>query len=904
MNESKLFNTSTILKTKLYPPPLTPDLVPRVGLLERLEQEHERPLTIISAPAGYGKSILASMWLEASGLPGAWVSLDDADNDLHTFVSYLLAAIETASPQTSFQTRELLSNFSAPSVAMLALNLLEDLDQVDTPFIIVLDDIHEIHQESVFSFLEALLKRPSPVMHLVLVGRQDPPLPIASWRAYRQITEIRQYDLRFVSSETAQFIQNRLSKRISADVADEWTRITEGWITALQLFILSLRHHPESAMLSGIVIENRQYLHEFLLAEVLSQLSPIQQACLLKISLLDRFNAQLCEVVCREELGDDDGFRSGEDVIHWLQESNLFLIGLDPQNRWVRFHHLFQSCLREIIQRQLPPEAIASLHLRASRWYAENGMVNEAVREALVAGDKPAAVDLVYHHRYALMEKANWNHLDNLLRLFPDEYVHENVVLLTTAAINAYNLGRLAEFLILYQHLEDLRASRPSDNPLPPSVLGEVKLLYNLNSISNGSTADIIKNAEKSLELLPSHSYHLRSYALGTQIVGLQMEGKLQEAESLGRKTVDNINCPQKLRFFTYLALSIAAYMDGELINVLQYTGKLIHQAMQTGRLEYYQGCYFKGVAHYFRNELEEAEICFLKLTDRPKQTSLNFLAFGVCGLLRIYHSQRRSEEALLLHQKTRALFEDVGSNNLEILDALQVEMALSQDDADRAHHLSLTVNFDVRPLLWFHYIPQLVPLKLLMHQGGKRNLEEAKHRLIQMDEKLRKINLKAIRMDVLAMQALLLYAQNDLESACQKLGESLTLAVPGGFIRNYLELGSPMAELLTLINQQREFKGETIGLHIAKILEAFPSSVQEVRIGKSGHSAYEYSPLTEREREVLKFLTTSLSPQEIAGEINITLGTTRTHIKHIYGKLSVNSRYEAVQRAKELELI
>jgi LuxR family maltose regulon positive regulatory protein len=879
-------------------------MVPRVAVLERLERAKQRPITLISAPAGFGKSVLASMWLSASGLPGGWASLDESDNDLNSFVSYLLAAIKTALPQTSFQTDELLSNFSAPSVAMLARSLLKDLDQVDTPFIIVLDDIHHIHEESVFSFLEALLKYPSPVMHLVLAGRQDPPLPIASWRAYRQITEIRQHDLRFVSSETAQLIQNRLGIRISADVADEWTRITEGWITALQLFILSLRHHPESAMLSGIVIENSQFLHEFLLAEVLSQLSPIQQACLFKISLLDRFNAQICEIVCREELGDDDGFRSGEDVIRWLQESNLFLINLDPQNRWVRFHHLFQSYLRELIQSQLPPEAIASLHLRASRWYAENSMVSEAIREALVAGDKPAAEDLVYHHRYALMEKANWNHLDNLLRLFPDEYVRENVVLLTTAAINAYNLGRLAEFLTLHQHLEDLLASLPSDDPVPPSVLGEVKVLNNLNSISNGSAADIIKNAEKSLELLPSHAYHLRSFALGTQIVGLQMEGRLQEAESLGRKTIDNLNSPPKLRLFTYLALSIATYMEGELVNVLQYAGKLMRQAMQTGRLEYYQGCYFKGVAHYFRNELEEAETCFLKLTDKPKQTSLNFLAFSVCGLLRIYHSQKRSEEALLLHQKTRALFEDVGSNNLEILDAFQVEMALSQDGADRAHHLSLTVNFDVRPLLWFHYIPQLVPLKLLIHQGGKRNLEEAQRRLIQMDEKLRKINLKAIRIDVLAMQALLLYAQDDLEPAYQKMGESLALAVPGGFIRNYLEFGSQMAELLTLMNQQREFRHETIGPHIVKILEAFPSSAREVEIGKSDHLAYEYSPLTKREREVLEYLATDLSTREIAEALFVTWSTIRTHFRSIYAKLDVHGRYEAVQRAKDLEII
>ncbi|MCB0193907.1 MAG: AAA family ATPase, partial [Anaerolineae bacterium] len=352
MNEVKTFHASPILKSKLYPPPVTPDLVPRLELLQRLERNRQRPVTLISAPAGYGKSVLASMWLEASGLPGGWLSLDGADNDLHTFAAYLLAAIETAVPHRSFQTQTLLNTSALPPVAVLARYLLADLEQIDTPFLLIVDDIHHIHQQSIFDFLEALLKHPAPVLNLVLVGRQDPPLPIASMRAYQRITEIRSRHLRFSPDETARFLQQRLNRPVSEEVAAEWAQNTEGWPVALRLAALSLHHRPQSADLKIHIPGNNQFLQEYLMAEVLTRLPSSLQSYLLKTAMLDRFCASLCEAVCLDAHDDSQTEMAGELFIQWLQKSNLFLINLDQQNEWFRFHHLFQSYLRHMAERQ------------------------------------------------------------------------------------------------------------------------------------------------------------------------------------------------------------------------------------------------------------------------------------------------------------------------------------------------------------------------------------------------------------------------------------------------------------------------------------------------------------------------------------------------------------------------
>jgi len=882
-----------LIQTKLYRPPVQAGLIPRPRLLERLDAHwQERPLTLISAPAGYGKSVLASMWLENCDCPSGWVSLDEEDNDLRTFVGYLLAALTMAFPDLSLEAHKLLQAPSLPPAKRLAQYLLNDLAQTTAAFIIALDDIHHIQEQSIFDFLSELLHFPAPAMHLVLICRQDPPLPVSSLRAYRRVTEVRMSHLRFSTEETVALFAQMLQQKIDEDNAAVWTEKTDGWPVALYLAALSLRGRGLTAKQDASIWGDSRYLHDYLLAEVLGALTPAWQAWLLKTSVLDRFCAALCQAVCQEE-GEN---LTGQAFMSWLQTSNLFLIPLDDRDEWYRFHHLFQDHLQNLLDRQLGQEEKAALHLRASRWFADNNMVKEAIREALAAGDRSTAVDIFSQHRYAIANKGDLFYLEEILKLFPDETVRENAVLLTGGAENAFYIGRISTFIAYHQQLEDLLAKLPVDATLPPDIEGEIGVVTNLKILMSGTSVNMIENARKSLELLSPDAHHWRDFAFSTQIAALQMEGKLQEAELLGKETIEIPTGTSNRRFLMLISLCVVTLMEGELTKVLQYASRLVRQARQAERLEYYHGCYFMGVTHYLRNELDEAEPYLLQVTDHSELASTSYVAFSGFALMSIYHSQRRSEEAAKLFRKISDFLEDKANKaNLETLKAFQVEVALKQGQIANAHRLSLAVNFDIRSILWFHYIPQLTSLKVLMQQGGKQHLEEVKTRLAELDARLHKINRKTARVDVLAMQALLFYVQNDIQPAFQKMCDSLALAAPGGFIRNFVDLGPPMADLLARLHEQ----GDTgMDAYVSQILAAF-------QIHERDTPAPDLKiPLTKRELQILKLLATDLSPQEIASEVTISVHTTRTHIRNIYRKLDIQSRYSAVELARELGLV
>ena len=345
-------DTLPILTTKLYRPPVTGELESRAALLERLDRSRARPLTLISAPAGYGKSTLASMWLEASGYPSGWVALDEGDNDLRMFTSYLVAALLRIFPGAELKTQGLLQAPVLAPAPVLARYLLNDLDQIEESFILALDDLYMIHEQDIYDFIGELLRHPARAMHLVLITRRDPPLPLAALRARRQVTEVRARDLRFTAAEAGRLLSKMLQREVDEEAAAAWTEQTEGWVTALQLAALSLRHRDQGEGLAAYVPGGSRYLQDYLVAEVLGRLSPGRQGWLLATSLLDRFCASLCEAVCQFETGCQEDGMTGEGFVSWLGEENLFLIPLDDQEQWFRYHHLFQHLLQQTLQRR------------------------------------------------------------------------------------------------------------------------------------------------------------------------------------------------------------------------------------------------------------------------------------------------------------------------------------------------------------------------------------------------------------------------------------------------------------------------------------------------------------------------------------------------------------------------
>ena len=904
MDESTSFNPSAILRTKLYAPPITPNLVPRVALLERLQQNRQRPLTLISAPAGYGKSILASMWLQASGLPGGWVSLDESDNNLHTFATYLLAAIETAVPQSTLQTKALISSSSIPSPANLAHYLLADLDQFEIPFLLVLDDMHTIREEKIFTFLEALLNHPSPVLHLVLVGRQDPPLAIASWRAYNRLNEIRMRDLRFSSPETAEFLKKFLGREIDESVADEWTKHTEGWATALHTAAISLVDHAITTHPGRELQGGSYYLQEYLLAEVLSRLASYNRARLLKVSLLDRFCAPLCDAVCQDQdAGSQPKTMTGQTFIRWLGDANLFLIKLDERGEWFRFHHLFQAYLQQALEHQLSGQEIAALHLQASRWFAENGWVGEAIEHALAANEPITALAVFADNRNAALNGERWHQLEQWVRLFPEDVVENNPLLLLTRAHLPLAYGFDYDLEPLLTQAGSLLANLPADSPELQKLWAEVTYFSGLGALMMGPAATAIDAGAKMKELLPADAYYLRGQALALEAFGHQMSGNIKQSDQMFHEALDADNWPANLQIKAYFNLTILYFMDADLATAQIFAEKGIELASKH-KLDASEARCFGGTTYYLQNDLTQAESRLLPVTLHTAWIDPVILAHAACTLMHLYYAQGKAEKARAIAQQARSQLEEQDNVfSLQLFDMFQGELALEQGDAAYARQLIIPLSVSLQLPIWFwhYYIPQLTPIKLWLAEGEK--VDRALALLTEMDEFLRKLNRNIHRIDILALQALAYKSLHNWPKALEKLAQSVELAAQGKLIRNYLDLGPQMRELLAQLYRQKGLDDRIDWPYIAEILDAFSlANAEDDRSASTPSNSVD--PLTGREREVLKYLATDLSTKEIAETMSVTWSTTRTHIKNIYSKLGVHGRYEAVQYAEEHKLL
>ena len=375
----------SILRTKLHRPPISADIIPRARLIKFLESGIQKTLTLISAPAGYGKSILTSQWLEISCLPSIWVSLDENDNDVSAFLRYVLEAIQSLFPQQVLKTKSLVGLAELPSLKVTGRYLLNDLEALSERFILVLDDYHYISNTAVHDLLTELLTHPSPAMHLVLITRRDPPLALASLQARGILTELPSELLRFSSSETKLLLERILRRTISDKSAAVLEEKMEGWVTGLLLAAMSIRNKPDQERIVDELQGSVQYVNDYLITEVLnSQSAPIRHY-LLSTSILDRFCADLCDVLGGVDAKPSEGKIDGAAFIAKLQKDNLFLVALDTENRWFRYHHLFHQLLQDQLNQGWRPDQVAALQSRANHWFAENDIIDDAKKLTLVA---------------------------------------------------------------------------------------------------------------------------------------------------------------------------------------------------------------------------------------------------------------------------------------------------------------------------------------------------------------------------------------------------------------------------------------------------------------------------------------------------------------------------------------
>jgi LuxR family maltose regulon positive regulatory protein len=897
-----------LIRTKLHRPPVAADHLHRQRLLDRLGKNIERPLTLVSAPAGYGKTTLISCWLDSCGIPSAWVSLDKNDNDLHLFLSYFIAAVQSIFPGFGREIQTLLKVSDLPSIAEMTRTFINELDQIEKTFILVLDDYHLIHNKDVHNLVVELLAHPPAILHLVIVARRDPPLPITRLRARSQMTEIRIRELRFSASETATFLQRVTGKPIDDTIAAVLEQRTEGWVTGLRLAALSLRERADLSLILDSLPADNRYVMNYIVSEILSNQPPAIQEYLVTTSIFNRFCAQLCEVVCPQ--GPEPGTCeiTGQEFLERLEQSNLFVIPLDDQHRWYRYHHLFQQLLQRQLKSRFSPDDIDAFHQRAGTWFAENGLLEEALHHILAAGDIPKAARLVAKHRHDLMNMEQWHRLRGWLDLLPHDTVEGDPELLLAKAWLLIGWPEMAEVM---SRIEALLKEMTPDTTSVIKLQCELDTLQSLVSYHMAEGQQAFTFAQQALQTFGEEQNSIAGLAVMLLSLSYQMLGDLESAQKAVHRAIKEV----KVKGSTYharvmLTLCFINYMEADLKSTLQSAKQCLKLGRQFELAECLaHGHYFLGICHYYRNDLAAAESYLVPVVKGPYITNSHNFAFSAFALALTYQTLGRPSEA----QETVDLvvnhaLEIHNTSLLQTAQAFQAEVALRQGYVAEASHWAKTFDPDPFSVAYRFYVPQITLAKWFLAQDSKKGQRQAADLLSRLHDFFASSHNSSLLIDVLALQALLYHARGNEAEALSALDRAITLAEPGGFIRPFLDLGPKMMNLLSRLARQ-----DTAVKYVGQIMAAFRKEGSLIMpTASDAQPAAPHPPrhphldeiLSNREREVLTLLAQRMRNKEIAEKLFISPETVKRHTINIYGKLNVHTRREAAAKAEAMGIL
>ncbi len=902
-----------IKRTKLHRPHVSKELIPREQLVDILQNGRHRPFTLISAPAGYGKSTLASYWLETNPSPSAWYSLDGDDNDLRLFLSYLIRALQPISPGVGRETLMLLKASDLPSMEITTRILVNDLDQIKNHFILVLDDYHNIRESVVHGLIEGLLVHPPANMHLLIITRRDPPISLVSQRARGNFTEIREQDLRFSLEETGRFLQQSMQIAVSDKIVSILEEKTEGWVVALQLAALSMREQADMDQMLEDLPASNSYVMDYIVSEVLSRESSEVQKFLLSTAVLNRFNAKLCETMYTVGSGNETCSISGKEFIARLEIANLFVIPLDSDKQWFRYHHLFQELLIRLLKSRFSQSTVDALHLQATKWYADKGLIEEALQHAIVGQDIKMAIGLFVTHRHDLMNRDQWHQLERWLRMFPNDYVERHpVLLLSRAWLNYYLWYTLGALVSDLQKAEGLMLGEISDDDGVTQMTNEIAALQGglLYWVTNGTEA--VKKSKQVLDSTPSEHECVRSTAMYHMGGGYQLLGDHLKAEKMiwdGLKDAAYQHPSSHARMMT--ALCFNYWCEADLRHTFETAEQLL-KISQKNNLPVSASFarYFLGAVHYDYNELEAAAKQLEPIVDKSYLYPFQNYAHSAFLLGLTYLVQARQEEAFgisktisnIAFQKRNTLFKQTG-------DAFQAELDLRQGWMAEASHWATQFQPGKLQSMHRYFVPHLTWVKVILFCGISDNYQKADTFLKRLYDFQKSAHNTKRLIDILLLQSILYELLGDETVAFEKLDQALKLAEPARFIRPFLDMGPKMANLLNRLATRKTdikyvgklmkaFRNETIAGEPTKSLR--PDTAKDVKRVQLDI----IEAMTKRELEITTLLVQRLSNKEIAEKLFISPETVKRHLYNIFQKLNVSTRREAADKASALDLV
>lgn len=907
-NQPTQEHTELLLKTKLFIPPIRSKRVARSGLIVRMNDSQDKALILVSAPAGFGKTTLLAEWVAQAGLPVAWLSLDTGDNNPNRFLRYVIAALNIALADQEADicatAHAMLQSVQPLPIQTILVAFINDLTNVSDPFALVLDDYQFITGPEVNEALTFILEHLPSHVHLVIASRVDPAMPLHRLRAAQRLLEIRTENLRFTVDEANSFMNIVMGLRLSKEDISTLNAGTEGWIVGLQMAALSMQGITDcSAFIQAFSGSNR-YILEYLIEEVLDRQPESLQAFLLRTSILDRLCGPLCDSVLAEA--------DSQAILEQLDQSNLFLTPLDGVGYWYRYHHLFADLLRARLQRS-HPEMIHGLHLRASQWYEEAQLPEEAIQHAFAAKELERAAWLVERSAIDILSRGEMSSLLKLFAALPEDLVFHRPRL---CILNAWALtfaGQFDQAGVRLQQVE--KQFQPGETtPEAKEILGGIAILRALIADYQGNMASAIELALQAEELLPEKNWAERSiipFVIGDNY---SATGELDKAERAFEK-IKQIGYTSGNLWTISVALhklALVKVMQGGLREARDLYQEAITLAGKRGGQQYgTMGGIYVGMSDLSRewNELGAArQVVIEAIRNMEHWQNPTNLVTGYVTLARISLSQgeiKNAEEAL---EKAEAISRqrNIFPITRKTLEACQVRLWLAKEDLAVANQWAKEKGLDEKDYVIDRKIDYLCELEWITMARvliARNELDRALNVLTILAEAAEPAGRNGRLIEILILTALALDGSGRTAQAHSILTKSLALAEPEGYVRVFLDEGKPMEELLQACSRRAD---GSLKAYTERLLNAFkmPTSVL-AEISSSPYQAEPLvEPLTEREIEALHLLAAGLSNREIAERLYLSKGTIKTHTHNLYGKLGVQSRTQAIARARELNLI
>ena len=887
-----------ILRTKLFTPRPRSNLVSRRRLIESLNAGLDRKLTLLAAPAGFGKTTLLSEWIPNSPRYVTWLSLDEGDNDPIQFWSYFITALQQLRPDLGASALVLLQSPQSLPISSILTALINDLSTFPSPFSIVVDDYHAIDFQPIHEALTFLIEHLPQNMHLVLSTRSDPPLPLARLRARDQLTELRASNLRFTPEEAAAFLNQAMELTLTAAQVASLEARTEGWITGLQLAALSMRDHENVAGFIQAFSGSHKHILGFLAEEVINHQSEDWIQFLLQTSVLDRLCGPLCDAVTEQT--------NSASTLKDMEKANLFIVPLDDEGVWYRYHHLFAEVLQLRLM-QAQPSWLPELHRRAQQWFERNGWMHDAVNHAIAAQDFEGAARLIEGLVAAKWQTGEIKALQNWLSALPVGFWRKHPRLWLVQAWVAMTVGNYVE------GDANLRAAEESLSLLSEEETARVQpeiTAFRASYASLIQDASAIELAEKALRELPT-DYWMRGMLIVFLGGAHYAKGNLDTA--LAQLHESNLpNSDVQLHRIHVLALrGTIQHAQGKLNAALSSFQTALEAAELGGKPVPFVGTFFTyislGFLLYEQNQLAQAEMTLTRCESMAADvgnTEIQVVSLSLLARIRLAQDHLATA-AKYYHQIDAMLRQHTFSPAIMAhLEYHRFLLALRQGNLAAAAAWADERAKQTGPLNSFAFHRVALP-QILIAEG---KCDKALNQLTALIQETEDAGLGSLLIKALLLQALALDGSGSNVESLLTLRRALTLAEPEGFIRSFVDEGEQMRSLL--LGFQANMKGEIKNVsnpsviqllsYTNKLLSAFP---QAVGVANQGFASL-LEPLSERELEILLFLSKGFSNKEIADLLVIAESTVKSHINNLYSKLGTHKRTQAIAIARDLGLL